>query len=179
MMVSPSAIEASVQQSIAGQSVDQHMLSSYQYAILSVILAQFTSKGFSDGMEGIVRLLKATPRLQEVLETHMGMRMDEMLYLSRLSPEAREGQSLIGAHMPTRGFYQVADVKSPGTSCCGFPFWWRKQPAGHGRGGLHVPHESEHAKTSSEDKPEEFDVQLEESQGNRAAPLPVQGLHDG
>ena len=40
------------------------MLSSYQHAILSVILAQFTSKGFSDGMEGIVRLLEATPRLQ-------------------------------------------------------------------------------------------------------------------
>ena len=109
----------------------------------------------------------------------MGMRMDEMLYLSRMSPEAREGLSLTGAHMPTRGFYQVADVKSPGASCCGFPLWWRKQPAGHGSGGLHVPHESEHAETLFEDKPEELDVQLEGTQGDRAVPLPAQGLQDG
>lgn len=108
----------------------------------------------------------------------MGMRMDEMLELSQLSPEAREGQSLTGAHMPMRGFYQVADVKSPGASCCGFPLWWRKQPAGRGSGGLHVPHESEHAETSSEDKPEQLDVQSEETQGDRAVPLSAPGLQD-
>ena len=49
---------------IAGQSVDQHLLSSYHYAILSIILAQFTCKGFADGMEGIVRLVEAAPKLQ-------------------------------------------------------------------------------------------------------------------
>jgi len=48
----------------AGQSVDKHLLSSYQYAIMAVILAQFTCKGFSDGMEGVVRLVEAAPRLQ-------------------------------------------------------------------------------------------------------------------
>ena len=48
----------------AGQSVDQHLLSSYHYAILSIILAQFSRKGFSDGMEGIVRIVEATPGLQ-------------------------------------------------------------------------------------------------------------------
>lgn len=45
----------------AGQSVDQHLLSSYHYAILSIILAQFSCKGFSDGMEGIVRMVEAAP----------------------------------------------------------------------------------------------------------------------
>ena len=49
---------------VAGQSVDQHLLSSYHYAILSIILAQFTCKGFSDGMEGIVRIVEAAPKLQ-------------------------------------------------------------------------------------------------------------------
>lgn len=52
----------------AGQSVDQHLLSSYQYAILSIILAQFTCKGFADGMEGVVRVVEALPNLQACLD---------------------------------------------------------------------------------------------------------------
>ena len=31
---------------------------------LSIILAQFTCKGFSDGMEGVVRVVEAAPKLQ-------------------------------------------------------------------------------------------------------------------
>ena len=52
----------------AGQSVDQHLLSSYHYALLAVILAQFTCKGFSDGMEGIVRAVETSPRFQVNLQ---------------------------------------------------------------------------------------------------------------
>lgn len=48
----------------AGQSMDQHFLTSYHHAILSIILAQFSPKGFLDGMEGIVRLVKDSPYLQ-------------------------------------------------------------------------------------------------------------------
>ena len=44
--------------------MDKHLLSSYQYAIMAVILAQFTCKGFSDGMEGILRLVEAAPTFQ-------------------------------------------------------------------------------------------------------------------
>ena len=44
--------------------MDKHLLSSYQYAIMAVILAQFSCKGFSDGMEGIVRLVEAAPTFQ-------------------------------------------------------------------------------------------------------------------
>ncbi len=47
-----------------GQSVDQHLLTNYHQAILSVILAQFSGKGFSDGMEGIVRLVEGSPGLK-------------------------------------------------------------------------------------------------------------------
>ena len=107
LMVSPSSMEASIQQSIGGmykllpvkactnpysslvtcmlsaqaqiaqdfivkvvvmqnvgQKVDHHLLTSYHQAILSVILAQFTPKGFIDGMEGIVRLVEGREGLQ-------------------------------------------------------------------------------------------------------------------
>ncbi len=44
--------------------MEQHFLSSYYHAILSVILAQFSARGCSDGMEGIVQLVKASPYLK-------------------------------------------------------------------------------------------------------------------
>lgn len=63
---------------------------------------------------------------QEQFERHMGMRLEEMRRLSQLSPEAREGQSLTGAHMPTRGFYQIKSKQAVRQiSCCGFPLQWR------------------------------------------------------
>lgn len=48
----------------AGQSVGQHFMSSYHHAVLAVILAQFTAKGFADGMEGVTKLIQASPYLQ-------------------------------------------------------------------------------------------------------------------
>ena len=44
--------------------MDQHLLTSYHYAVLSVILAQFGPKGFADGMEGVVRLVQDAPKLK-------------------------------------------------------------------------------------------------------------------
>ncbi len=44
--------------------MEQHFLSSYYHAILSVILAQFSSRGCSDGMKGIVQLVKASSYLK-------------------------------------------------------------------------------------------------------------------
>ncbi len=44
--------------------MEQHFLSSYYHAVLSVILAQFSSRGCSDGTEGIVQLVKASPHLK-------------------------------------------------------------------------------------------------------------------
>ena len=49
---------------IAGQSVDQHFLASYHHAILAIILAQFSPRGFSDGMGGIVKLVEASSYLK-------------------------------------------------------------------------------------------------------------------
>ena len=48
----------------AGHSADQHLLTSYHYAGMAVILAQFGPKGFADGMEGVVRLVEHAPKLK-------------------------------------------------------------------------------------------------------------------
>lgn len=62
----------------------------------------------------------------------MGMRLEEMQHLSQLSPEARQGQSLTGAHMPTRGFYQIKSKQAVRqTSCWGFPSGWRLHRESH------------------------------------------------
>ena len=44
--------------------MEQHLLTSYHYAVLSVVLAQFGPKGFADGMEGVIRLVEAAPKLE-------------------------------------------------------------------------------------------------------------------
>lgn len=49
--------------------MDHHFLTSYHHAILATILAQFSPKGFLDGMEGIVKLVEASPYLK-VSEAH-------------------------------------------------------------------------------------------------------------
>ena len=41
-----------------------HLLISYYHATLTVILAQFSHKGFADGMRGAVDLAEASPYLQ-------------------------------------------------------------------------------------------------------------------
>ena len=47
--------------------MDQHFLTSYHHAIMSTVLAQFSNQGFMDGMEGIVKLVEASPYLQVCL----------------------------------------------------------------------------------------------------------------
>ncbi len=44
--------------------MDHHFLTSYHHAIMSTVLAQFSHHGFLDGMEGIVKLVEASPYLQ-------------------------------------------------------------------------------------------------------------------
>ncbi|DBA92558.1 TPA: hypothetical protein ACH3X1_002782 [Trebouxia sp. C0004] len=171
LMVSPSSMEASVQQSIGGQSVDHHLLTSYQQAILSVILAQFTPKGFIDGMEGIVRLVEGHEELQATLWKHMGMRLDEMRHLSLLGPDARVDQGLPGAHLPARGFYKIRSRDEPqrepaqNYTYCGIPFWWLLHPMSH-RNNLDDLHhdsiESEVTSTGAEDQHVVIEVISEE-----------------
>ncbi len=107
-------------------------------------------------------MLSTTVSLQDLLEKRMGMHLDEMRHLSQLSPEAREGQSLTGAHLPARGFYKIKSsgkVQKPAVqeiSCCGFPVWWQMQASGHDSSTTdlrHVSIESEVAAGASADKP--------------------------
>lgn len=44
----------------AGQSLDQHFMTSYYHAMLSVILGQFTRNGFPDGVQGIIKLAEGS-----------------------------------------------------------------------------------------------------------------------
>ena len=47
--------------------MDHHFLTSYHHAIMSTVLAQFSNQGFLDGMEGMVKLVEASPYLQVCL----------------------------------------------------------------------------------------------------------------
>ncbi|DBA74569.1 TPA: hypothetical protein ACH3X2_009444 [Trebouxia sp. C0005] len=189
MMVSPSSMEASLHASLAGQSMDKHLLSSYQYAIMAVILAQFTCKGFSDGMEGVVRLVEAAPMYQALLENQMGMRFTEMQCLSQLSPEEREGQTLTGAHLPTRGFYKIkseAKIQKQASrqlTWCGIPLWWRVPlpvPDSSVSDLHHVSADTELAEAASGDQPVVIEVKSEELLGAEPAAAESQGtLRDG
>ncbi|DBA97089.1 hypothetical protein WJX77_003952 [Trebouxia sp. C0004] len=131
LMVSPTSMEASVQQSTAGQSMDHHFLTSYHHAIMSTVLAQFSNQGFLDGMEGIVKLVEASPYLQTLLATQMDMSLEAMRQWRDLAPSERGTQNLPGAHLPVRGFYRIKSItsgqlqkqKNSGLSLCGIPFW--------------------------------------------------------
>lgn len=68
----------------AGQSMDHHFLTSYHHAIMSTVLAQFSNQGFLDGMEGIVKLVEASPYLQ-VLFFSMLWSMSLLLFNNSLS----------------------------------------------------------------------------------------------
>ena len=46
-----------------------HLLISYYHAALAVILAQFSHKGFTDGMAGVIELAEASSYLQVRVST--------------------------------------------------------------------------------------------------------------
>lgn len=48
----------------AARSWQHHLLASYYHATLAVILAQFSHKGFTDGMAGVIELAEASSYLQ-------------------------------------------------------------------------------------------------------------------
>ncbi|DBB01839.1 TPA: hypothetical protein ACH3X1_000447 [Trebouxia sp. C0004] len=116
MMVCPTLIEATLQQDIAGvlaytgQSVDQHKLANYYHAILSIILAQFSHKGFENGMAGTVRLAQASPYIRYLLETQMGMQLANMQELASQPVRERHKSCMPEAHLPERGFYLVKSM---------------------------------------------------------------------
>ena len=126
-------------------------------------------------------------RVQDFLEKHMGMRLEEMRRLSQLSPEAREGQSLSGAHLPPRGFYQLksrGQAQKPATReirCCGLPVWWQLQPSGHNSSASDLQQisvESDLAASSS-DEPRVTDLESQEQTAKSAVASSTQGTYGG
>ncbi|DBB14802.1 TPA: hypothetical protein ACH3X3_004411 [Trebouxia sp. C0006] len=111
MMVCPTLIEATLQQNTAGQSVDQHKMANYYHAILSIILAQFSHRGFENGMAGTVRLAQASPYIRHLLETQMGMRLANMQELASQPVRERHKSCMPEAHLPERGFYLVKSMQ--------------------------------------------------------------------
>ena len=63
--------------------------------------------------------------MQDLLEVHMGMQLDQMQRLAQLTPASRVLKNLPGAHMPARGFYRIkvtaSQVCRDSTSC--LKFW--------------------------------------------------------
>ncbi|GAB4817729.1 hypothetical protein N2152v2_004775 [Parachlorella kessleri] len=56
MVVRPSFVEASIRQAPGGGSIRDHLLTSYQKAMVAVVLAQFGAKSFHDGKAGVMSL---------------------------------------------------------------------------------------------------------------------------
>ena len=48
--------------------------------------------------------------LQELLDVHMGMSVDTMRKFADSEPADRDSDSLLGAHLPKRGFYRIKSV---------------------------------------------------------------------
>jgi len=57
----------------AGQRATHHFLKNYYHAILCVILAQFSGRGFVDGMEGIIKLVQASPYVKVLAAARLGV----------------------------------------------------------------------------------------------------------
>ncbi len=127
--------------------------------------------------------------VQAVLERHMGMRLTEMQRLSQLSPEEREGQTLTGAHLPTRGFYKIkseAKIQKQASrqlTWCGISLWWRMPPPVPDSSVSdlhHVSADTELAEAASDDQSVVIEVKSEELLGAEPAAAQSQGaLRDG
>ncbi len=122
--------------------------------------------------------------MQAVLERHMGMHLADMQRLSQLSPEEREGQTLTGAHLPTRGFYKIrseAKIQKQASrqlTWCEVPLWWRMPlpvPDSSVSDLHHVSVDTELAEAASGDQAVVIEVKMEELHGAEPAAAESQG----
>ena len=79
----PSGIKPWSWAGIAGGSVNNHYLGSYQQALLAVALSQFSSKRYRSGMLGVLSLAESSPPFAYLFEKELGLSVDEMRCLSR------------------------------------------------------------------------------------------------
>lgn len=58
-----------------------HLLASYFHAVLSVALAQFSTRGFADGMPGIIRLAETSSYVQVLASRHLSSQHATLTWL--------------------------------------------------------------------------------------------------
>lgn len=58
---------------VAGGSIQQHYLASYQQALLAVCLAQFSAKRYQEGMQGVLALSLAARPLAVLFQQELGL----------------------------------------------------------------------------------------------------------
>lgn len=63
------AVAADLPVCCAVRTWQHHLLANYYHATLAVVLAQFSHKGFTDGMAGVIALAEASPYLQASTRT--------------------------------------------------------------------------------------------------------------
>ena len=63
--------------------------------------------------QGIICILVC---LQDILKTQMGMSLPEMKAFCQADPVAKAGQSLPGAHLPSKGFWLTKRPTAPSTA---------------------------------------------------------------
>ncbi|DBA98954.1 TPA: hypothetical protein ACH3X1_014695 [Trebouxia sp. C0004] len=109
MIVRPSWVEASLQR-LPGGSVNHHLLTQYYNSMCAVILQQFENKLVCGGMEGIVEMCMETPILGDLLESFMGLPLQEMQHAAA---SLRQGEhvKISTARQPKLAFY-VRDSSS-------------------------------------------------------------------
>ncbi|CAL8466200.1 g5736 [Coccomyxa elongata] len=83
MLVRPSFIENSILQLPGGGSVSDHLLGSYLQALLAILLAQFSAKGFPGGMDGVVRLAEKSTPIKELLLDGADITVEDLRRVSR------------------------------------------------------------------------------------------------
>ena len=58
--------------------MNNHYLGSYQQALLAVCLAQFSSKRYRSGMQGILSLAESSAPFAYLFQQEIGLSIDEM-----------------------------------------------------------------------------------------------------
>ncbi|GAB4817725.1 hypothetical protein N2152v2_004771 [Parachlorella kessleri] len=97
MVVRPSFVEASIRQGVpGGGSVRDHLLTSYQKAMVAVVQAQFGMKSFQDGKDGVLSLA-AEQGTRAALKV-AGLAVDELndLASNGASPRVSSAPSSVG-----------------------------------------------------------------------------------
>lgn len=81
---------------LSGGSVNNHYLGSYQQALLAVCLAQFSSKRYRTGMQGVLRLAESSAPFANLFQNELGLSIQDMQQMCRYDSAHNSGMPEIG-----------------------------------------------------------------------------------